>query len=389
MINDYECPKCHNVFPSQNKYMHDAHCTEQNPMPLDKSRQEELNKLKNSNNSNSKMEISQVKKPEEIPKNDNSQSIPKLSESQLKKSSQSGEFPDIFVCEICGETLAETEKKDHMYCHTLENEERNLVNNENNLEVSQGEIDRQRQIERQIERENELRRNMQNQQRQGERQNDSENSRQRNQNNLMDSNINMLSESDVQFFGNIPGFGMNSNMNNQNNMGSNGSRQVRIERVGPNGERIVQQFSSSGNGGMPNMMINQMMNPMNMMFSSSSSGNRQRPIINFNSFIRPGGFDINSFFEQFLQGIGRHENPTDQEILNNLPETQIDDVTKLDPEKKNCVICLEDFKNGDKATVLPCIHIFHTSCIQNWLKTQNCCPICKFKLTGENINSQP
>ena len=111
MINDYECPKCHNVFPSQNKYMHDAHCTEQNPMPLDKSRQEELNKLKNSNNSNSKMEISQVKKPEEIPKNDNSQSIPKLSESQLKKSSQSGEFPDIFVCEICGETLAETEKK--------------------------------------------------------------------------------------------------------------------------------------------------------------------------------------------------------------------------------------------------------------------------------------
>ncbi len=85
--------------------------------------------------------------------------------------------------------------------------------------------------------------------------------------------------------------------------------------------------------------------------------------------------------------MGSRENPTDEEILNELPETQIEDVNKLDPEKKNCIICLEDFKNGDKAIILPCIHLFHTNCIKNWLKTQNTCPICKFKLTGENINS--
>ena len=41
---------------------------------------------------------------------------------------------------------------------------------------------------------------------------------------------------------------------------------------------------------------------------------------------------------------------------------------------------------GDKAIILPCIHLFHTECIKNWLKTQNTCPICKFKLTGENLN---
>ena len=85
--------------------------------------------------------------------------------------------------------------------------------------------------------------------------------------------------------------------------------------------------------------------------------------------------------------VGHRENPTDQEILNELPETQIEDVSKLDSEKKNCVICLEDFKNGDKACVLPCVHIFHTNCVKEWLKTKNFCPICKFKLTGENLNS--
>ena len=76
----------------------------------------------------------------------------------------------------------------------------------------------------------------------------------------------------------------------------------------------------------------------------------------------------------------------DKELLNKLPETQ--DVSKLDPEKRNCIICLEDFKNKDKALILPCIHLFHKNCINNWLKKQNTCPICKFKLTRSNINSQ-
>ena len=71
-----------------------------------------------------------------------------------------------------------------------------------------------------------------------------------------------------------------------------------------------------------------------------------------------------------------------------MPETQIEDVSKLDQEKKNCVICLEDFKNHDKAIILPCIHLFHKNCIKNWLKKKNTCPICKFKLTGSNIESQ-
>ena len=47
MNNDYECPKCHNIFPSQNRIMHDVRCTEDNPMPLDQSRQILLNNQNN------------------------------------------------------------------------------------------------------------------------------------------------------------------------------------------------------------------------------------------------------------------------------------------------------------------------------------------------------
>ena len=118
---------------------------------------------------------------------------------------------------------------------------------------------------------------------------------------------------------------------------------------------------------------------MNIMMGNNNRSNRMFiPISDINS--------INSLFAQLLSGARYHEHPTSQQILNSLPENQIDDVTKLDSEKKNCVICLEDFKNGDKATFLPCIHLFHTDCIKNWLKTQDCCPICKFKLTGQNLN---
>ena len=381
MINDYECPRCHNRFPSQNVVMHDRMCTEENPMALDKSRQLEVKESNNSNNnmqiSNSNVNISQEKPPEEIKKSEISESIPNVQESQLQKSSQSGEFPDVFTCEICHEVLPESEKKDHMYCHDLQKEENNAPDNE--FRITQSQIDNQREIERQIKRENEERRQQQQNQRNQERRRN-ENQTGNNRNNRNNRNVNLNNNVHLNNF--FEEFS-NLNMNNQNrNIPSRGGgvRQVRIEIGGPNGPRVVQQFSSNDNGN-----INNMMDPINMFFNNNSINMSSRRTIPFMDFANQSfGFNIQDLVER----LRNRDNPTDQEILNELPETTIDDVNKLDPEKRNCVICLEDFKNGDKATVLPCIHLFHTLCIQNWLKTQNSCPICKFKLTGENLNPQ-
>ena len=96
--------------------------------------------------------------------------------------------------------------------------------------------------------------------------------------------------------------------------------------------------------------------------------------------------DIDIFdFNQIHESLNKMNNPTDEDILNELPETEIGDISKLEANRKNCVICITDFKSGDKATMLPCIHMFHTNCIQSWLKSNNICPVCKFKLTENNL----
>ena len=53
----------------------------------------------------------------------------------------------------------------------------------------------------------------------------------------------------------------------------------------------------------------------------------------------------------------------------------------------NCVICLEDFNNGDKLTVLPCGHEFHKQCIRPWLLTRSTlCPICKMSVVKKDVD---
>lgn len=45
--------------------------------------------------------------------------------------------------------------------------------------------------------------------------------------------------------------------------------------------------------------------------------------------------------------------------------------------QKQCMVCLEDFANGDDLKTLPCLHIYHQACIERWLGTDNSCPVCK------------
>ena len=44
----------------------------------------------------------------------------------------------------------------------------------------------------------------------------------------------------------------------------------------------------------------------------------------------------------------------------------------------SCVICMCDFEDGERVTVLPCGHNFHKGCIEPWLIQKSAlCPICK------------
>lgn len=43
---------------------------------------------------------------------------------------------------------------------------------------------------------------------------------------------------------------------------------------------------------------------------------------------------------------------------------------------RECVICMLDFTTGDRVKLLPCLHIYHSKCIQDWLHRSFTCPTC-------------
>eukprot|EP00871_Galdieria_phlegrea_P003803 jgi/Galph1/4423/GphlegSOOS_G3116.1 len=51
-----------------------------------------------------------------------------------------------------------------------------------------------------------------------------------------------------------------------------------------------------------------------------------------------------------------------------------------------CVFCLEDFDWGCSVRILKCMHLFHTTCLRQWLRKSNKCPLCKTPVFVENEN---
>ena len=52
-----------------------------------------------------------------------------------------------------------------------------------------------------------------------------------------------------------------------------------------------------------------------------------------------------------------------------------------------CVICLEAIPHNDFFQT-ECEHIFHYSCIDNWLKNKNSCPCCRHILNDNEENRE-
>eukprot|EP00551_Chaetoceros_affinis_P006622 CAMPEP_0203667398 /NCGR_PEP_ID=MMETSP0090-20130426/4232_1 /ASSEMBLY_ACC=CAM_ASM_001088 /TAXON_ID=426623 /ORGANISM="Chaetoceros affinis, Strain CCMP159" /LENGTH=733 /DNA_ID=CAMNT_0050531547 /DNA_START=761 /DNA_END=2962 /DNA_ORIENTATION=- len=66
-------------------------------------------------------------------------------------------------------------------------------------------------------------------------------------------------------------------------------------------------------------------------------------------------------------------------------------------QEEHCVICLEQFNDGDRLRVLPCNHRFHTSCIDKWLSGSlsydecftGLCPTCKKTPNVGTLSNSP
>ncbi|KAJ6751848.1 hypothetical protein OIU85_002281 [Salix viminalis] len=49
-------------------------------------------------------------------------------------------------------------------------------------------------------------------------------------------------------------------------------------------------------------------------------------------------------------------------------------------EDLECCICLAKYKDKEEVRKLPCSHMFHLKCVDQWLRIISCCPLCKQEL---------
>mmetsp|Transcript_17324 Transcript_17324/g.25407 ORF Transcript_17324/g.25407 Transcript_17324/m.25407 type:complete len:464 (-) Transcript_17324:407-1798(-) len=105
------------------------------------------------------------------------------------------------------------------------------------------------------------------------------------------------------------------------------------------------------------------------------------------SFIADGSWlVVPSSKENSNIAVGEH---AEEESITSDEETEEQSSSKSEDVELNrqqsCVICLENFHDGDKLRVLPCGHLFHTGCVDHWLlgtySDSDCvttgCPMCK------------
>ncbi|GAB2231937.1 hypothetical protein Droror1_Dr00010956 [Drosera rotundifolia] len=58
----------------------------------------------------------------------------------------------------------------------------------------------------------------------------------------------------------------------------------------------------------------------------------------------------------------------------------------LNLKADRCSVCLSRMKRGEETRVLPCLHEFHSGCVERWLQLwhQKTCPVCRFLVEDDH-----
>ena len=56
-------------------------------------------------------------------------------------------------------------------------------------------------------------------------------------------------------------------------------------------------------------------------------------------------------------------------------------------QNKVCLVCMQEFKNEDDVTPLPCDlgHYFHPNCIEEWVACRGNCPLCHIEISQQSM----
>ena len=312
------------------------------------------------------------------------------------------------ICPYCQKSIEDKFFDDHIMCHELENEEQSNNNSNANNNINQ-------QNNNNI---NNINQNNNNHD-QNDNQNNNINNNNQNNNNNSHYTGGLVYNLLKLFTGTNNNNQNNSNNNSSNNNNNNANSPSTLEKIF---STLSNTFSNINelNRQLNNVSIQYNTNSSSTSRSSSSSSNNINnffappPVVypsynynnnnhhsnnNNNNMQFPSNLDLpsniaNIILPNLIIGERGHVfnplNPNNNNsninidaVMGLLPSSEIKE--KKEGDNNNCIICLADFEVGDKVTSLPCLHMFHTDCIKNWLKSKNHCPICKYTITEESL----
>lgn len=93
---------------------------------------------------------------------------------------------------------------------------------------------------------------------------------------------------------------------------------------------------------------------------------------------------INAMNNDFQPNPARIE-PATSGMIHNLPSFKLKEAPK-NPDQCSCNVCMEDYVAGERVRAMPCLHIFHRKCIDQWLMKNKLCPMCKTPCDAAEFN---
>ena len=360
----YKCPYCQSIFPLFNKTIHEANCPFFNLSQYNKMQNSNINnKINNDFNQNINSNSNQLV-VRNMDKN--------MNNNIISSNVSSNTNPDGTVSEIKIEIFQNgnqriTKTKYDQFHKVIDRQvnEQNINNNTNNNGVNNN-INVQRETDsfgNIIETKTEI----------------FPNGGLRIAKTTMDRNGNIINQS-VNSIG-------NNNINNMQNFNQNNNLQSSMNMFNMGMNNLFSSMNNMNNMFMNTMNnMNNMSNMMNNIFSNNMNFMNNMFGNNMNNMFGNNMMNMNNMNNNLLMNPMNNMNQgLDQNTINNLNITNINDVSKMKEDNKNCVICLEDFKNGDVVIYLPCLHVFHKDCLLEWFRGHDFCPLCKLKLTSQNI----
>eukprot|EP01118_Nematostelium_gracile_P019335 TRINITY_DN8935_c0_g1_i1.p1 TRINITY_DN8935_c0_g1~~TRINITY_DN8935_c0_g1_i1.p1 ORF type:complete len:285 (+),score=62.36 TRINITY_DN8935_c0_g1_i1:58-912(+) len=86
----------------------------------------------------------------------------------------------------------------------------------------------------------------------------------------------------------------------------------------------------------------------------------------------------NMSYEELLEleeKMGKVERGVNKTELRQLPIHTFQS-SRAKENESSCIICQQDYTDGEKLRTLRCFHAFHQECIDTWLKNKTTCPVC-------------